>query len=66
MDFFGWFLREFREFRVVLRIQVAVVLGDVDVDFSARFQVRGGQFFGFVVAFRTPCYVVGVTEGVDV
>lgn len=61
-----WFDGEFGEFRFVLRIEVAIVLGDVDVDFAAGFEVCGGQFFGFVVAFRAPGYVVGVAKGVDV
>lgn len=57
---------ELGEFGFVLGVEVAVVLGDVDVDFTAGFEVRGGQFLGFFVAFCAPGYVVGVAEGVDV
>lgn len=53
-------------FGVVLGVEVAIVLGDGDVDFTAGFKVRRGEFGGFVVAFGAPGYVVGVAEGVDV
>ena len=41
-------------------------MGDVDVDFSAGFEVGGGELGGFVVAFGAPGDVVGVAEGVYV
>jgi len=43
-----------------------VVLGNIDVDFAAGFEVGGGKFLGFVVAFGTPGYVVRVAERVDI
>lgn len=66
IDFFGWFRGEYCEFCVILCVQVAVVLRDVDVDLSAWFEIRRGQFLGLVVALCAPCDVVGVAEGVDV
>ena len=62
----GRFLGEDTHFGVVLGVEVAVVLGDGDVDLASRFEVGGGEFGGFVVAFRAPGDVVGVAEGVDV
>lgn len=59
-------MRELGEFGFVLGVEVAVVLGDVNVDFAAGFEVRGGQFFRLFVAFCAPGYVVGVAECVDV
>lgn len=61
-----WFDGEFGEFRFVLRVEVAIVLRDVDIDFAAGFEVCRGKLFGFVVAFCAPGYVVGVAECVDV
>lgn len=54
------------EFGLVLRVEIGVVGGNVDVDFAARFERRGGQFLGLVVALGAPGDVVGVAEGVDV
>ena len=62
-DVFG---AESVEFGLVLGVEICVVGGDGDVDFAARFEVRGGEFLGLVVAFGAPGDVVGVAEGVDV
>lgn len=62
----GVFHGELAEFLLVLRVQVRVVGGDGDIDLAAWLQIRGGEFFRFVVAFGTPGDVVGVAEGVDV
>lgn len=62
----GVFGAEDAEFRLVLRVEIGVVGGDGDVDFSAGFEVRGGEFLRFVVAFGAPGDVVGVAKGVDV
>lgn len=51
---------------VVLGVQVAIVLGDIDVHLAAGLEVCRGQLFSFVVSFRAPCYVVCVAESVDV
>lgn len=40
LDLWGRLLRELYEFGLVLGVQVAIVLGDVDVDFSAGLEVR--------------------------
>lgn len=53
-------------FCIVLRVKVAVVLGNADVDFASGFKVNLFQFRRFVVAFGAPGDVVGVAEGVDV
>ena len=37
-----------------------------DVDAARGLQVGGRQFFGFVVSFGTPGYVVGVAKGIDI
>ena len=60
------FNHDFAHFGFVLSVKVAVVGGDVDVDFAAWFGGYGAEFFGLVVAFGSPCDVVGVAEGVDV
>jgi hypothetical protein len=65
-DFLGWLLGEFREFGFVLRVEIAVILGDVDVDFAAGFDGCGAKFFGLVITLCTPCDVVCVAKGVDV
>lgn len=65
-DFLGGFGADDAHFCVVLSVEIAVVLRDVDVDFAAWFEVGTGELFGFVVAFGAPGYVVGVAEGVDV
>lgn len=62
----GWLVREFHQFGLVLRVQVAVVLWDVDIDLAAGFQVSRRQFLGLVIALGTPCDIMGVTERVDV
>ena len=49
-----------------MRVEVAVVLRDVDVDFAAGFKVCDFEFGGFIVAFGSPGDVMGVAEGVDV
>lgn len=49
-----------------MSVEISIVLRDVDVDLSAGLGVRRGQLFGLVITFRTPSYVVGVTEGIDV
>lgn len=58
--------RELGQLGFVLRVEIAVVLGDVDVDLAAGLQVGGRQFLGLVVALGAPGDVVGVAEGVDV
>lgn len=60
------FSGEGAEFGFILGIEIGVVGGDGDVDLATRFEVRGGEFLGLVVAFGAPGDVVGVTEGVDV
>lgn len=64
--FFGGFDCNGAHFGVVLGVQVAVVLRDVDVYFASGFEVCGRQLLGFVVAFCAPGYVVGIAEGVDI
>ena len=66
LDFFGSFDGNHAHFGIVLVVEVTFVLRDVDVDFAARFEGCGGEFFGFVVTLCAPGDVVGVAEGVDV
>jgi len=63
----GWGLHnDLAHLGLILSIQVAVVGGDVYVDFTARLECRRRQLLGLVVSFGTPSDVVGVTEGVDI
>lgn len=66
LDFFGRLFGNLAHLGFVLRVQVAVVLRDVDVDFTAGLEVGDFEFWGFVVAFGAPGDVMGVAEGVDV
>ena len=64
--FFGGFDGEKAEFFFILVVEIAIVLRNCNVDFAAELDVNFVQLGGFVVAFSTPCYVVGVAEGIDV
>ncbi len=66
LDFLGCLFGDLAHLGFVLRIQVAVVLRDVDVDFAAGLEVGDLEFRGLVVALGAPGDVVGVAEGVDV
>jgi len=66
LDFLGCLGGNDAHFGVILIIEVAVVLGDGDVDFTVGLELHAGQFLGFVVAFGAPGDVVGVAEGVNV
>jgi len=66
LDFFGRLFGNLAHLGFVLRVQVAVVLRDVDVDLAARLEIGDLEFRGFVIAFGAPGDVVGVAEGVDV
>ena len=66
LDFLGGLGGDDAHLGVVLVVEVAVVLGDGDVDLAVGLQLHARQFLGFVVALGTPGYVVGVTEGVYV
>ena len=66
LDFLRRFLRDDLHLLVVLRVQVTVIIGNVDVDFPARLEVDAGELLRLVVSFRTPRDIVCVAEGVDV
>jgi len=66
LDFFSRLFGNLAHLGFVLRVQVAVILRDVDVDFAAGLEVGDFEFWGFVVTFGAPGDVVGVAEGVDV
>lgn len=65
-DLLGGLHGELGKLRIILVVQIAVVLRNVDVDLTAGLEVRGGQFLGLVISLSTPCDIVGVAEGVDV
>ena len=65
-DFLGGFGGEEAKFRIILVVQIAVVLGSLELYLTAGFDVRGGEFLGFVIAFGSPRDVVSVAEGIDV
>lgn len=60
------FLRDLAHLGVVLGVEVAVILGNIDVNFAARFEVGDFKFGRFVVAFSTPSDVVGIAESIDI
>lgn len=66
LDFFGWLLCELLHLRFILCIQVPVVLRDIDVNFTARLQIRDLELRCFVVAFSTPRDVMGVAKSINV
>lgn len=64
--FFGRFRCECRQFDIVLRIQIASILRNTNVDFSTRLDRSGREFFCLVVSFGTPCDIVSVAKGIYV
>ncbi len=51
---------------MVLSIKIAIILGNVDVNFPARFEMDIREFLGLVVTLRTPGDIVSVAKGVNV
>lgn len=64
--FFGRFGCECRQLDIVLCIQIASILRNTNVDFSAWFDGSGRQFFCLVISFCAPCDIVSVAKGVHV
>ena len=65
-DLLGGFGSEGTQLRVILVVQIAVVLGNANVDLTAGFGVRRRELFSLVVTLGAPGDVVGVAEGVDI
>lgn len=65
-NFLGGLCGELYQLGLVLSVQVTIILGDVDVDLTARLQSRRRQLLGLVVTLGTPCDIVGIAESVDV
>ncbi len=63
---FGSFSSDGTHFGIILCIEIAIILRNVDIDFAAWFEICRREFLGFVVTFGTPSDVVGITEGIDV
>ena len=63
---FGGVVSKLAHFAFVLGVEIPVVFRYGDVDFAVRFDIDAVKFWGFIVAFCAPAYVVGVAKGVHI
>ena len=58
--------RENAKLLLVLAVEIVVIAGDGNVDFTTWLGDGRGQLLRLVISLGTPCDIVGVAEGVDV